>query len=478
MMQHRNCLERTRQQLQRIAALDRQGPQLGAVVETHPTALAQARALDASPIQSDVHGLSVLIKDNIATADGLQTTAGSLALAGYRADHDAFVVSRLRQAGMLILGKTNLSEWANFRDTHALSGWSSRGGQTRNPHALDRSPWGSSSGSAVAVAMGYCDLALGTETDGSVVYPSAFCGIVGLKPTLGLVSRQGVIPLAHSQDTVGPMATSVKAVAQCLTVLAGPDPADPVTLAQPSRVDYVTALTPQALRGARLGVARQLWHQGPRVAAHMAEVLGQLQDAGAHLIDPVDLGDLDTLHRAERTAMLYEFRHGLEKFLGGLPGPVRSLQALIAFNRQHGAQQMPYFGQNLLEQALNCGPLEDSRYLEALTTCRRLAQEQGIDRAIRTHQLDALIAPTTGLPWKIDPLLGDPAAQGAATPAAVAGYPHITVPVGRLSGLPVGLSLFAGAYQEAQLLALAHGVEALYPPGPAPALMASVDSLS
>lgn len=467
--------------LQRIQALNRQGPCLGAVLETEPEALLKAKALDderaAGRVRGPLHGIPLLVKDNIATIGPMQTTAGSLALAGLRASADAPVVARLRDAGALILGKTNLSEWANFRSRFSVSGWSSRGGQTRNPHALDRTPWGSSSGSAVAVAVGFCPAALGTETDGSIVYPAAMCGIAGLKPTVGLVSRTGVIPLAHSQDTVGPMARCVRDLAELLTVLAGPDPADPVTLSQPPPVDYAAALDPEALKGARLGVVRQFWGHDPRVDEVVEAQLGVLRGAGAVLVDPVNLGDLAALRAAEITVLHHECRAGLDGFLADLPAdmPVHSLEELIAFNRRHRARVMPWFGQDRLEAAATCAGLDNPHYRQALDVCQRLARNEGIDRPMATHRLDALIAPTTVLPWKIDPITGDHGDGGTATPAAVAGYPHITVPVGRARGLPVGLSLFAGAFDEVRLLSLAFAVECLYPASAAPSLAASVD---
>jgi len=467
--------------LSRIDALNHRGPCLGAVIETDPGTLAQADVLDrerrAGRPRGLLHGLPVLVKDNIATRDPLQTTAGSLALEGYVAPDDAPVVAWLRAAGALILGKTNLSEWANFRSSRSLSGWSSRGGQTRNPHALDRTPWGSSSGSAAAVAADLCSVALGTETDGSVVYPAAMCGIVGLKPTVGLLSRTGVIPLAHSQDTVGPMARSVADLALLLTVLAGVDPADPVTLQAPPVGDYRQALDAQALRGARLGVARQLWCGDRTVEEVLEEALRVLARAGAILVDPVSLGDLRSLREAEMVVLHHECRADLNAFLATLPAelPVHDLDGLIAFNRAHRQRVMPWFGQDRLERAAACGSLDKPVYREALADCRRLAREQGIDRVMAEHGLDAILAPTAGLPWKLDPLTGDHSSGGAATPAAVAGYPHITVPAGFARGLPVGLSLFTGAFQEARLLALAHAFECSHPAWRAPNLAASLD---
>jgi len=470
--------------LSRIDALNRRGPCLGAVLETDPGALELADGLDrerrAGRLRGPLHGVPVLVKDNIATVGPMQTTAGSLALAGHVAAEDAPVVARLRAAGAPIPGKTNLSEWANFRSSRSVSGWSSRGGQTRNPHALDRTPWGSSAGSAVAVSADLCALALGTETDGSVTYPAAMCGIVGLKPTVGLVSRAGVIPLAHSQDTVGPMARSVADLAVFLGVLAGPDPADPVTLDQPAVPDYAAALDPDALRGARLGVARSLWNGDEAVDEVMEAVLAVLSRAGAVLVESVDLGDFATLRAAEMTVLHHEARADLNEFLATLPAamPVHDLAELIAFNRAHRERVMPWFGQDRLERALACGGLEEPLYREALATCRRLSRVEGIDRVLAEHRLDAIIAPTAGLPWKLDPLIGDHSSGGAATIAAVAGYPHITVPAGFGRGLPVGLSFIGGAFQEARLLGLAHAFEIVHPAWRAPGFAASVDPVA
>lgn len=451
--------------LARIAALD---GLTRAVVEVNPEARAIAEACDAERqagrLRGPLHGIPVLLKDNIDTADQMQTTAGSLALVGVRRAHDAAVVARLRAAGAVILGKTNLSEWANFRSTRSVSGWSARGGQTRNPYALDRNPSGSSSGSAVAVAADFCAVAVGTETDGSIVSPSAVNGIVGLKPTLGLVSRAGVIPIAASQDTAGPMGRTVADAAVLLGVLAGPDPADPLTLQTPARVwqtDYTACLHADGLRGARLGVVRSLFGRHPAVAQLVDAALDRLRELGATVIDPVSLVSPGDFGESEFSVLLYEFKAGLNAYLGALDAdaPVRSLEELSAFNRERAAAEMPFFGQELVEQALAKGSLDDADYREALAANHRLARTEGIDATLQAHQLDALIAPTNGPAWLIDPVNGDQYTGGCSSPAAVAGYPHITVPLGFVMGLPIGLSFFSGAFTEPTLLRLAFAFE-------------------
>jgi amidase len=407
----------------------------------------------------------VLIKDNIESADRMSTTAGSLVLNGVIAKQDATVVQRLRVAGAVLLGKTNLSEWANFRSTRAFSGWSGRGGQCRNPYALDRSPCGSSSGSGAAIAANLCAVALGTETDGSIVCPAATTGIVGIKPTLGLLSRAGIIPLAASQDTPGPMCRSVADAALVLTALAGNDPADArdgATAAAAGRVtDYAAALDANGLRGARIGVARHYFGYHPGVDALVEAAIEVMKQQGAVIIDPVELSDTPGLGKAEMEVLLYEFKDGINAYLAGLgpSAPVKSLAELIEANRKLADREMPFFAQELFEQALAKGALSDAAYHEARATCLRLTRTEGIDAVMDQHQLDALIAPTNGPAWTIDVMNGDHFIGGSSTPAAVAGYPSITVPAGLTSGLPVGLSLFGRAFSEATLIKLAYAYE-------------------
>jgi amidase len=452
----------------RIDKLDRHGPRLASVIELNPDAPAIAKALDdelkARGPRGPLHGVPILVKDNIATLDRMQTSAGSLALVGSEPPRDAFVVERLRAAGAVILGKTNLSEWANIRSSRSSSGWSARGGLTRNPYALDRSASGSSSGSAVAVAASLCAAALGTETDGSIVSPSSVCGIVGMKPTVGLISRSGIVPIAHSQDTAGPMARSVRDCALLLGALVGADPLDSASSASTTHAgtNYIAALDAGALKGARLGVARQFFgfHEG--VDRAFVPVLAALERAGALLVDPVTLAAIDTIGDAELTVLLYELKADLNSYLSSL-GPrarVRSLADVIAFNEREAAREMPWFGQDLLIKAQAKGPLTDAAYLEARALCLRVARDEGINAVMREHRLDALIAPTGGTAWTSDLVLGDHVVGGSSTsPAAVAGTPSITVPAGLMHGLPIGLSFFAGAWSEARLLGLAYAFE-------------------
>jgi len=423
---------------------------------------------DARPATSagHLHGLPILLKDNIETAGRMLTTAGSLALAAAPAGRDAFLVRRLRAHGAVILGKTNLSEWANFRSTRSTSGWSARGGQTRNPYALDRNPCGSSSGSGVAVSASLCAAAVGTETDGSIVCPATANGIVGVKPTLGLVSRTGVVPIAHSQDTAGPMARTVRDAALLLAAMAGVDVDDPATAEIPAtwRGDYFAALTarldPEALRGARIGVARNLFGFDSRVDALIEDALAAIAQAGATLVDPADLPHRGEYDDAEWTVLKYEFKADLERYLATRPETgMRTLADLIAFNQAHREREMPWFGQEIFEQCVELGPLTEPEYREALATCRRLSRDEGLDRVIAEHRLDALVAPTGGPAWLTDWVNGDSYGGGYSTASAVAGYPHVTVPAGFVSGLPVGLSFFGAAWSEPALLGFAHAFE-------------------
>jgi amidase len=454
--------------LARSDRLDRRGPRLNSIIELNPDALTIADALDAERRvrgpRGLLHGIPILLKDNIDTADRMSTTAGSLALAGSRALQDAAIVRRLRQAGAVILGKTNLSEWANFRSTRSTSGWSSRGGQTRNPYALDRNPCGSSSGSAVAVAANLCAAAVGTETDGSIICPSQTNGIVGIKPTLGLVSRAGIIPIAHSQDTAGPMARSVADAAALLAVLAGEDPRDGATAGSAARasLDYTAFLDPGGLRGVRIGVARNFADRDSRIDAVLEESIRALRDLGATIVDPANVEAPKELEESELELLLYEFKADLNAYLAtrGPDAPVHSLEEVIEFNERHREAVMPHFGQELLLMAQKKGPLTDEAYLRALQTSRRLSRAEGIDAALQRHSLDAIIAPSGAPAWLTDYVLGDHAAgTGSSTPAAVAGYPSITLPAGFVCGLPIGVSFFAGPYAEPALIRLAYAFE-------------------
>jgi len=464
--------------LERIRAVD---GRLRSVIEINPDALPIAAALDRERREKGprgpLHGVPVLIKDNIDTADRMMTTAGSLALVGPPPGRDAFVAERLRAAGAVILGKTNLSEWANFRSTHSVSGWSGRGDQTRNPYALDRNPCGSSSGSGAAIAANLCAVAIGTETDGSVVCPSAMNGIVGVKPTVGLISRSGIVPIAHSQDTAGPMARTVRDAATLLSVLTAVDPNDAASVNRGSSVppDYTRFLDPAALRGARLGIARKFFGNNGDVDKLIQSAIDEMKRLGAEIIDPVDLA-AQGYADAENDVLLYEFKTDLNSYLERRGGghPVKSLSELIAFNEKHRDREMPWFGQELFLQAEGKGPLSDKAYLEALAKSRRLAREDGIDATMAKHKLDAIVAPTAGPAWLIDWVNGDHDTGGCSTPAAVAGYPHITVPAGFVHSLPIGISFFGKAWSEPKLFALAYSFEQATKARREPKLLATV----
>lgn len=461
-------VELTRIFLDRIQRIDRSGPTLRSVIELNPDALALAKAADAErrhgAPRSLLHGIPILLKDNIDTADRMSTTAGSLALLGSTPARDAALVTALRNAGALILGKTNLSEWANFRSSKSTSGWSARGGQTLNPYRLNHNPSGSSSGSAVAVAANLCPLAVGTETDGSILSPASFNGVVGIKPTLGLISRSGIIPIAHSQDTAGPMARSVADAAALLTILSAIDASDPsAPLPIPSApIDFAQALVPNGLKGARLGVARQFFGRHPRVDALMEAALRTLRDRGAVLIDPVTLPTQRQFGRTEFTVLLYEFKADLNRYLASRPKPglkVHDLQELIDFNQAHAHEEMPYFGQETLIRSQASGPLTDPAYLEALANNHRITRTEGIDAVMNQFSLDAIIAPTSGPAHVTDHNYGDHDTGGSTSLAAVSGYPSITVPAGSMDHLPIGLSFFGRAWSEPTLLRLAHDYE-------------------
>ena len=458
----------TQEYLDRIAAMDHAGPALHYVIETNPDALSIADSLDAERragrLRGPMHGIPVLVKDNIDTADRMTTTAGSLALEGSRPARDAHVAAQLRAAGAIILGKTNLSEWANFRSTHASSGWSGRGGQARNPYALDRTPSGSSSGSAGAAASSYCAVAVGTETDGSITSPAAACSLVGLKPTIGLVSRSGIIPIAHSQDTAGPMARTVTDAAILLGALVGKDPRDTATSRAPSPAAdaYVRALDAAGLKGARIGVARARYTgYSTHADAAFETSLVAMKEAGAVIVDPADITTAGKFDEAEYEVLLYEFKADLQAYLATLPAGARArtLDDLIAFNNAHPREEMPYFKQEIFEQAAKKGPLTSSGYRKALATCGRLARIQGLDATFAKHRLDAIVAPTQGPPALIDLVNGDPSGASSTSPCAVAGYPAITVPMGYALGLPLGITFMGKAWSEATLIKLAYAFE-------------------
>jgi amidase len=456
--------------LARINAVDRSGPSLNSFIELNPDALADAERLDAERkaghVRGPLHGVPIALKDNIATHDAMHTTAGSLALVGSIPERDAFIVRKLREAGAVILGKTNLSEWANFRSTHSSSGWSGRAGQTRNPYALDRNPSGSSSGSAAAVAASLITVAIGTETDGSIVSPSSVNGLVGIKPTLGVVSRTGIVPIAHSQDTAGPMARSVEDAAVLLSAIAGADPDDAATVVAGRQAqNYAASLDRNALRGARIGIVRtRLFGSSPASDALANAAIADMQAAGAVIVDPANIPTLGQFDESELTVLLYEFKADIPRFFSwwGSGAPVHSLADIAAFNTAHAAQEMPYFDQELVLQSNSKGPLTDAAYTTALAKNRRLAGRDGIDAVMNAQHLDALVAPTGGPAWLIDLVNGDggtASAPGPSTVAAVAGYPHVTVPMGQDHGLPVGLSFFGKAWSDAALIRLAYAYE-------------------
>ena len=449
----------------RIEALDRNGPRLNAYIALNPDALAEAAALDAERragrVRGPLHGIPVVLKDNI-DATPMATTAGSLALRDLRPRRDAFLVQRLRQAGAVILGKANLSEWANFRSTRSISGWSSAGGQARNPYAPDRSPCGSSSGTAVAVAGNLAVVGIGTETDGSILCPAAVTGIVGLKPTVGLVSRDGIVPIAHSQDTAGPMARTVEDAALVLAAIAGADPADPASAAiAGSGSDYAAQLDGTGVvRGLRIGLLRKHVEEvSPAAAAATTAAMEVLRAAGATVVE-VDLPTEGQWKKDEFQVLLHEFHAGLERYLREHDAPLQTLEALMAFNREHADAVMPLFGQELFEQAAATGGLDDPDYLAARERARRLAGPEGIDATLRAHQLDVLVAPVTDVAWKIE-AGGDPDVAASYSAAAVAGYPSLTVPMGEAGGLPLGLGFYGPAWSEARLLRIGHAFESL-----------------
>ena len=451
---------------ERIAAIDRSGPTLRSVIELNPDAAAIATSLDeerkAGRIRGPLHGIPILIKDNIDTADRMMTTAGSLALEGSHAPRDAFLVERLREAGAVLLGKTNLSEWANIRSTNSTSGWSARGGQVRNPYVLDRNPCGSSSGTGAAIAANLAVVGIGTETDGSIVCPSAANGLVGIKPTVGLVSRSGIIPISKTQDTAGPMARTVADAVVLLTAMSGADPRDEATAASKGKSpDFSKALDAGALKGARIGVARQRYFgYSPKADALIEEAIRVMKVQGAVIVDPANITTGSRMDACELDVLLYEFKDGLNAYLKTRPdAKVKSLEELIAFNEREAEREMPFFGQELFEMAQKKGSLSSPDYRKALAACRTAARASGIDAVMTKHKLDALIAPTGTPAWPTDLVNGDHFKGASSSPAAIAGYPNITVPAGDVQGLPVGISFFGRAWSDARLVSLAYAYE-------------------
>ncbi|TAK40218.1 MAG: amidase [Lysobacteraceae bacterium] len=455
----------TQAYLDRIAALDDAGPMLGAVIELNPQALAEADARDAEraagTVRGPLHGIPVLLKDNI-DAVPMVNSAGSLALANNRPTDDAFLVQRLREAGAVILGKTNLSEWANFRSTRSTSGWSSRGGQTRNPYALDRNPCGSSAGTGTAIAANLAAVGVGTETDGSIICPSAVAGLVGLKPTVGLVSRDGIIPISASQDTAGPMARTVADAAALLSAMAGVDANDPAGAAAHGHVanDYTAFLDAGALKGKRIGVLREAMGYHPGVDAATEAAIATMKAAGAEVLD-VEVPGYEKWGDDEYAVLLYEFKDGLNRYLAGAVDSPKTLEALIAWNQAHAAEAMPIFGQEIFEQAQAKGPLTEQAYLDAKAKSRRMAETESLLATLDKHRLDAIVAPSMSPAWLTDPVLGDHFVGAGYGMAAVAGTPSITVPSGDSHGLPIGLTFMGRAWSEPQLIALAYAFEQL-----------------
>jgi amidase len=451
---------------QRISEIDRQGPSIRAVIEMNPDAMAIAKKADderkAGGGRGPMHGIPILIKDNIATGDKMSTSAGSLALKDARSPKDSFVAAQLRKAGAIILGKTNLSEWANIRSSHSSSGWSGRGGQTLCPYALDRNPSGSSSGTGAAVSANECPVGIGSETDGSIVSPACSNGLVGLKPTVGLVGRTGIIPISHTQDTAGPMARTVADAAALLSVLAAVDPEDEAAKASSGKAqDYLRVLDPNGLKGARLGVLRKYAGESIKVDALFADALKVMKEAGAEIVDPVEVTTLGKFDDSEFQVLLYELKADLPKYFQwfGPTSPLKTLADAIDFNNKHAAEEMPYFGQEVFLKADQKGPLTSDEYVKALADCRKSSREEGIDATMNKHKLDAIICPTGTAAWPIDLVNGDGGYSSSSSLAAVAGYPHITLPMGYVLGMPVGISFFGRARSEASLIKYAYAYE-------------------
>jgi amidase len=472
----------TEKYLVRIHEIDKAGPAINSVIELNPEALQIAGALDqerkSKGPRGPLHGIPILIKDNIDTGDRMQTTAGSLALAGSPAPSDAFVAAQLRRAGAVILGKTNLSEWANIRSSHSTSGWSGRGGLTRNPYALDRNPCGSSSGTGAGVSANLCVAGVGTETDGSVVCPSSANGLAGLKTTVGLISRSGIVPISHSQDTAGPMARTVRDVAILLGAMAGADSQDSVTAdAQRNQFpDYTRFLDPTGLKGARLGVVRKYFGFNDAVDQLMDTLLGEMKQAGAEIVDPADIPTIGKFDESELTVFYYELKADLAAYLARRSGsPVKSLKDVIEFNEHNRGREMPYFGQDIFLKSEQKGPLSTKEYLDALALNHQLSHTEGIDFIMDKFKLHALVAPTAGPAWVTDLIDGDHAAGGSSSAAAVAGYPNINVTAGYLWGLPVGISFFGRAWSEPTLLKIAYSFEQLTKARQKPRFLPTID---
>jgi len=470
--------------LARIQQVDASGPTLRAVIETNPDALALADAADAERkagrVRGPLQGIPVLIKDNIATGDHMKTTAGSLALADAPAPRDSAVAKRLRDAGAIIIGKTNLSEWANFRSSHSVSGWSGRGGLVKNPYALDRNACGSSSGTGAAISASLAAVGVGSETDGSIVCPSGANSLVGIKPTLGLVSRRGIIPISHTQDTAGPMARTVADAAALLGVLAGVDPDDAATAAAGGHLeaDYTKFLDPNGLKGARIGVARAKFFGYSTVTDTLVQqALDAMKQAGAVIVDPADIPHIGDYDDAEFTVLLYEFKADLNAYLAGLgpQAPNKTLADLIAWNDKNQDRELQYFGQETFTLAQDKGPLTDDAYIEALAHCRRLSRTEGLDVIFAKQKLDCIVAPTGSPAWTTDLVNGDHFLGASSTPAAVSGYPSISVPVGYARGLPVGMSFIGTAWSEATLIRLAYAYEQAVKPRRAPRFLPTAD---
>ena len=453
--------------LARMDAIDKSGPAINAVIERNPDAIKIAEERDAERkagrVRGPLHGIPVLIKDNIDTADRMRTSAGSLALAESIAPRDAFIAARLREAGAIILGKTNLSEWANFRSTRSTSGWSGRGGQTKNPYVLDRNPCGSSSGTGASISANLAAVGIGTETDGSIVCPSSANGLVGIKPTVGLVSRSGIIPISHSQDTAGPMARTVADAAELLAALSGPDPRDPATAASRGKAAASSAsvLNPAALKGVRLGVARSFFGFSAAVDRIMDEAIAAMKSAGAIIVDPANITTSGKFDDAEGEVLNFEFKADLNAYLAALgpSAPHKTLADLIAFNDGNADREMPYFGQEQFLKAQAKGPLTSPAYKAAREKCLRLSRTEGIDATLTKHRVVAIVAPTGGPAWPTDLLNGDHFTGSSSTPAAVSGYPSVTVPAGYVHGLPVGISFIGGQWSDGTLIGLAYAFE-------------------
>jgi amidase len=472
--------------LARIGVIDKSGPMLNSVIELNPEALEIAEALDqerkSKGPRGPLHGIPVLIKDNIDTGDRMNTTAGSLALLESRAPKDAFVAAQLRKAGAVILGKTNLSEWANIRSSHSTSGWSGRGGLTRNPYALDRNPCGSSSGTGAAVSANLCVAGVGTETDGSVVCPSSANGLAGLKPTVGLISRSGIIPISHSQDTAGPMARTVRDVAILLGAMAGADADDPATAVLNSDTqrklypDYTKFLDPGGLKNARLGVVRKYFGFNDAVDQLMNSLLGEMKQAGAEIVDPADIPTIGKFDESELSVLLYELKADLAAYLARRGNTtVKNLKDVIEFNERNRDREMPYFGQDLFVKSEQKGPLSSKEYLDALALNHQLSRTEGIDFIMDKFKLDALVAPTAGPAWVTDLINGDHSAGGSSSAPALAGYPNINVTAGYLWGLPVGISFFGRAWSEPTLLRIAYSFEQLTKARQKPRFLPAID---